>query len=479
MTTCLGARGHAGATAGNRAEARIGQLTGRSHPAPAAWGDIWLVAVVALATRVAIILLAPSGQTGDMVGWVATAQRVAADGVQAGYGVLDPGSLYPPAFFYPLWLTGKLYTLCCSPAFATDTHSLDVLMRVGPVVADAALAVLVYCLALAWSGPSRARWAGLLYALNPAVLATVAWQGMIGDAYYASLLVLALLCVLRGQVVPSAVCLTLAVLVKPQALAFVPLLGFLLLTRATAIQLLVALVASAVAVVLVMLPFVVHGALGDVAAALPAMGALHANTQNHADNVWLLLPVWRGAVAADPNGAVPDNTVLVAGLTYLAVGLLAFAALYAGVLVRLVRGGTARDVAFAAAIIGLGFFFLNTRMHVNYVFLAFPFLCALAPSGGSRVRLALGAVTLACLVGWDVPSHLPWLVHRANAVLYGGSLALLCALAFWAPARRARPGRGAPWQGAAASAARWTRSAGQLHHPELRSQSAAQGDTSA
>ncbi|MDQ3811554.1 MAG: hypothetical protein M3336_14825, partial [Chloroflexota bacterium] len=77
--------------------------------------------LVAFVLRLAIVLGAPAVEAGDMAGWEDTAQRVTKTGIHAGYASLEPGSLYPPAFLYPLWVTGQVYRACCSPAFVTDT----------------------------------------------------------------------------------------------------------------------------------------------------------------------------------------------------------------------------------------------------------------------------------------------------------------------------------------------------------------------
>jgi hypothetical protein len=194
-------------------------------------------------------------------------------------------------------------------------------------------------------------------------------------------------------------------------------------------------------VALVLLPFLLAAALPSVWSAAQAMATLHAYTQNSADNLWTLLPVWRTAVVTPgPFGEVPDGLPLLPGmpLTYLQTGLLAVLGLQLLILRRLGRWPNARQVSLAAATLGVGFFFLSTRMHVNYVFLALPFLCALAASGGWRERTLLGLVTLACVVDWQ--DGLPWAVHRLNAAVYAVSLVGLCAISLGA-----RLGIGRPW----------------------------------
>src|SRR5215212_8388077 len=180
--------------------------------------DLLVIGTVALIVRLVIILAVPVGEAGDMAGWTETARRVSLDGIQTAYAVLSPASLYPPGFMYPLWATGQVYRWCCSPDFELGTRSLDVLMRLGPALADSALSIVVGCLAAAVSDRGRPLWAGLIYALNPAILATVAWKGMIGDPYYVLFVALGVLAELRFRSLSAAACVTLGVLVKPQAL---------------------------------------------------------------------------------------------------------------------------------------------------------------------------------------------------------------------------------------------------------------------
>ena len=413
---------------------------------------LWATAALALAVRLAIVLTVPVGYPGDMAGWVETTQRLLRDGLAAGYAVLTPGSLYPPAFMYPLWAAGHLYAWCCSPPqLEPGARAVDEIMLLGPILADTALSVLVYALARRWLSPRRALVAGLLYAVCPAALTTGAWQGMIGDPYYGALVVAAVLGALSGRPVIAAICLTLGILLKPQALAFGPLIGLLVLRRASLRQVLVSLAASAATILVVLLPWMVSGALGAVGSAVQGMSGIHAFTQNSADNLWLLLQVGeQSAKVSYLDGAVPDRGIFFAGLTYESVGLLMFSGLYAATLIRLVWAGRARAITLAGAVIGLGFFFLNTRMHVNYVFMAFPFMCIAAASGSRRAQLALVVANVSCLVDWDALGKWPWPqglpVHQASAALYGLSFVLLCSLAFGPASYRSAAARLATWR---------------------------------
>ena len=183
-----------------------------NHPAAHLRAALF-VGASALSLRCAVLIILPTGYPADMHGWMETARHVTEHGLSQAYAPPLQGNLYPPAFFYPLWLTGQLYRTCCSPEFHLQTRALDILMRLGPALADALNAALVCYLASRWTRQCSAVCCGLAYAANPAVLANVAFMGMIGDSYYVLLLLLSILAVLRSATVAAVACISLGVLV--------------------------------------------------------------------------------------------------------------------------------------------------------------------------------------------------------------------------------------------------------------------------
>lgn len=365
--------------------------------------DMVLLGMAALVVRMAIVAAVPAGHASDMRGWMETSRHVVENGPGAAYSQPLQGNLYPPAFFYPLWLSGWLYQACCSQDFRLGTRALDVLMRVGPALADCLVAVLVYQLAALYAGRRLARLSGLAYALNPAVLTTSAWMSMIGDSYYLLMVLVSLLAMLLEHPAVALSSLVVAVLIKPQALAFAPLIGFLAFMRGRARQIAPASVFACLAGLVLCLPFLLGGTIRDLMRAAVRMAFAFPYMHVRADNLWYLLSGGR-----DPWGPLPpyDTDLFLGFVPYRDVGLLLFGVLYLVVLYWLLGRSRSESVIAGAALVSLGFFVLNTRMHVNYSFPAFALLCVLCASTYRLYKLVLVGVTVSSLLDWGVLERL-------------------------------------------------------------------------
>ena len=406
------------------------------------FSGLW-IGLFAFVVRLIIILNVPNGFSWDMGGWIETTKHIVANGFQNAYSKPLMGNLYPPGFFYPLWLTGQIYRVCCSPDFATDTPTLDFLMRLGPIIADSFIAILVYRIALLWTDARRAIIAGIAYALNPAALTTTAWMSMIGDPYYLLPTLLSLFAALTRRFAWSAALIVIAILIKPQALAFAPLILFLILTMAKPRQVLNALVAATVSGWLVMAPFIVAGKLDELAQTVERMRGAFPFIHVWADNAWYLLsggqdpwdPLFPNGI--NPNGPPqPFDTNLFLGvIEYRMIGLAAFGTLYLATLYWLAGRAKPQNAIAASALIALGFFILSTRMHENYSFPVFALLSILGVSRDWRYAFLLIVTTGANLVDWQIfddffanKSELLRL-HMANSVVFVSTFALLLLVA--------------------------------------------------
>lgn len=247
---------------------------------------------------------------------------------------------------------------------------------------------------------------------------------MIGDPYYLVWILLSLLALNSTNTAVSVLCIAMAVLTKPQALAFWPLIGFWILTR-PAPKATAAGVALAAAVALAALaPFFSAGTASDVPVALVTMMNRFPFIHVNADNFWHL-----ASGATYPNrrrGPFDYEPVLGSLATYRDLGLIAFGALNV-VLAGLLAGRrSARSLIAGAATVALGFFMLNTRMHVNYSFPTLAFLSMLCTLREPRYRMILAMVSFSMIVDWNVfdqalaelgPVAVAW-SHRINAGVY-------------------------------------------------------------
>ncbi|MBI5649875.1 MAG: hypothetical protein HZC40_05415 [Chloroflexi bacterium] len=364
------------------------------------------IGLVAFLVRLGIILTVPNGFPFDMWGWVETTRHIVLNGFANAYSAHLQGNLYPPGFFYPLWATGEIYRACCSPQFDPDTPALDFLMRVGPIVADALIAILVYRLALLWNDSRRAMVSGIAYAFNPAALTTTAWMSMIGDPYYLLPALLSLLAALTNHFAAASALIALAILIKPQALAFAPLIGFLIVTRAKPKQIAQAGATGIGATILVLLPFILGGTLAQASEIFLRMRLAFPFLHVWANNAWFLISggraPWDPIAPANFDPLMSDTNLFLGVIAYREIGFIAFGLLCLLTFYWLAGRAQPKSALAAGAIAALGFFIVSTRMHVNYSFPAFAFLSIMCVANDWRYALALVLATIAALFNWQL-----------------------------------------------------------------------------
>ena len=156
------------------------------------------------------------GYSADIATFSAWADH-AAGGLTSFY---SPGYFadYPPGYIYLLWLIGTLRNVF---GLAFDSPSFLVLLKLPAILADAATVWLFYRLALRQGKGGIPLALAALYAFNPAVILDSSVWGQV-DSVLTFFIVSGVL-LLEQSAAGAAVCFTVALLVKPQALIFAPL----------------------------------------------------------------------------------------------------------------------------------------------------------------------------------------------------------------------------------------------------------------
>jgi hypothetical protein len=244
----------------------------------------------------------------------------------------------------------------------------------------------------------RAAWlVALAYWFNPAVLWNGAYWGQT-DAVHALLVLGAFLMLGMGRIGPSFFILGVAVLTKPQAAVFGPLLlmwawrtppspplrkggqGGVPLVKGgqgglpffkwggrSIRSVLIAVVAGALGTGLMLAPMVLAGGGSGMLAYLQDTIGHHPILSANAHNLWWLLK----------NGQIdiPDTSEIVAGIafTYRQASLVLFAAVYLAVLAKAWRN-EGQDYFALGAFVGFAFFMLPTEIHENYGYALLPLL---------------------------------------------------------------------------------------------------------
>ncbi len=324
---------------------------------------------------------------------------------------------FPPVMVYVFWVLGIL-----EPAIRTNTDASDLAVRlalkVPAIVADAGLA-----LGVAYLLRDRPRWAiaaALGVLLSPVVIYTSAWWGQFESIYVLAGLVAAILAV-GGRPYLAAIALGVALMAKPQALAFLPpfaawawarlgwrgTVGTGLVTAATA--------------ALLWLPFVSDGGPQAYLETLGRhQGQIFAILSLRAWNPWWILQT---AVAGD--GFVADGGAILGPLSprilgYLAVGLLEIVVIRA-----VVRAPTTRGLLLGLAASTLILFGFLTSVHERYAYAALVFLAPLIPDR----RVLATWLGLTVVMTLNVIAAVPPSAEIGAALPIGGPLGILGSLA--------------------------------------------------
>jgi hypothetical protein len=387
---------------------------------------MWIAgtALAYLLFRGAVALL-PSYQF-DVQMYAHWSLKAAQEGLSGVYRT--SGMDYPPLYAYVLYPLGKLYTWA-SPGgsrLITESRLLTFLIKSPPILFDLGTAWLLAEIArrrgasIAWRKILPA-----LYLLNPAVLFATGYWGHPDSMY--TFFVLAAMAVLggdrfgrphprdagersapdplrrvlwSGSPALAGALLALALLTKPLAAPYVPLLiGLSFLWHGTR-RTMLGIAAGLATVVVFCLPFTQReGAAVFIRHMTDNIGVMPFTTCN-AHNIWWLLAPWHPAGAPWLGPFTPALVGI--GLVLLFLGALAGRA-------RLVHrtqrdGLTAEQGIALAAAVGFGFFMLSTHMHENHMFPVIALTLALLPWPASAARTAragsaIGAFLAAASLG--------------------------------------------------------------------------------
>ncbi|GGH38740.1 glycosyltransferase family 39 protein [Paenibacillus segetis] len=181
--------------------------------------------VTALIIRIWIAVAIP-GYTGDLYTFMGWADRVVTQGMGHFYqdGVFAD---YPPGYMYVLYLLGSIKSV-----FGLESTSVAarLLFKLPAILGDLTAGIIIYRSGQKRFGKGLALGLMLLYLFNPGTLVnSAAWGQM--DGFFVIFLILAIISNTEGRMERSAVWFAIAVLIKPQALIFTPVLLLAFLYR--------------------------------------------------------------------------------------------------------------------------------------------------------------------------------------------------------------------------------------------------------
>jgi len=298
---------------------------------------------------------------------------------------------------YVFWLLGVV-----EPAFRTATDAADptirIALKVPALLADAGLAASV-----AYLLRDRPRWAiagalGIL--LSPVFVYTGAWWGQFESIYILAGLVATIL-VLGGRPYLGAVVLGIALMAKPQAIAFIPPFAAWAVARLGWRRALAAATIFAGTVVVLWLPFLADDG--------PA--AYLRTLTRHQTEIFAILslrawnPWWALQTAAAGDSFLSDGGAILGPLSPRLFGYLVAAVLELFVMAAVYRAPTKRGLLLGLSASVLLLFCCLTSVHERYAEAALVFLAPLLPDRRVLATwLALTAVMTLNLLAAVPPS---------------------------------------------------------------------------
>lgn len=302
---------------------------------------------------------------------------------------------YPPGYLYALWVVGLI-----SQAIGATGDFSRVIIESPAIVADFALAILMYAFVRRGNRTALMAFiAMLMVALNPPLLYdTVIWGQ--SDSVLTFVTLLSLVAILGKQYEVAWGLAAIAVLVKPQGLMILPVLGLWTMLEtdfATWIRSGLALVAAAI---IGIAPFQIGHEWNWILKLYTSTAAYYHETSVNAFNLMALIGGLRNS---------DDGTI--GGLSYFALGMSLLVPLYAFVAWILWRGRTPTRLVFATFIAIFGFFMVAPRMHERYLYPAIVLAVPLALEAPEMLAVFV-ILTFTCLF------NLAYILHTLQTVVF-------------------------------------------------------------
>ncbi|HYR78744.1 MAG TPA: phospholipid carrier-dependent glycosyltransferase, partial [Candidatus Dormibacteraeota bacterium] len=242
----------------------------------------------------------------------------------------------------------------------------------------------------------------LLVALNPALLFdTVVWGQ--SDSVLTFVTLLSLVAILGDQYEIAWGLAAIAVLVKPQGLMLLPVLGLWTMLEtdfATWIRSGIALLAVAI---IGIAPFQIGHEWNWILKLYTSTAAYYHETSVNAFNLMALI-----------GGLRQSDAGTVAGIPYFALGMSLLVPLYAFVAWILWRGRTPTRLIFAAFFTIFGFFMVAPRMHERYLYPAIALAVPLALEAPQMMAVFV-ILSLTCVI------NLSYILHTLNTIVFLGA----------------------------------------------------------
>jgi dolichyl-phosphate-mannose-protein mannosyltransferase len=339
------------------------------RPAIGAGQSAWTAAVGVMLAVTAVKFVALFHFTGFYWDIWAKTDRALLAATLGPSRIYDPGlpvDAYPPGSVYLLWLSGWIGKL-----IEPTANGFRVIVETPPLIADVLIGLTIYFAAWSDGRGIRAIIIMMLFALNPALIFdTVVWGQ--SDSVVALPMIVAAILILTGRYRLGWSAAAIALLAKPQAIAFTPPIALWTLFNAGLGECGWCLGAFLGTVALGILPYQLGHSWDWIVNVYKDLGTRFSEASVGAFNLMGLL----GGMGT------PDTDKVFGGVSYRAFGLSLTCAVYLIVSYLVWRARSARAAMLAIFVALFGFFMFAPRMHERYLYYPVVFLIPIALESG-------------------------------------------------------------------------------------------------
>jgi Gpi18-like mannosyltransferase len=340
-----------------------------------------------------ILLFSTQGYQNDMstfISWFNTASHSGIGSFYTDVSWCD----YPPFNVYLFWGFGSLTQILG----LFGTSSAVYIVKLVPNIFDLLIAGVIYLFVQKQSNFKLALLASAFYIFNPAVIFNAAVWGQF-DAVYTLFMLLSLVLALKRKPELSAASFAISILTKPQAIALLPLIAFVIFKKSGVKRFLFSVAAFVATIFAVILPMQWSNPVTFLYDVYFGAYSGYAYTSVNAFNFWGIRGMW-----------IPDGNLFILGWVLFAV--FSLFTLYV-VNKRWVKSDHML-IVFAAFMLIFAFFMLPTRIHERYLFPAISMLALMVPFN-KKTRLFYGVITATFLS--NIVYVLYWLNLYANGTI--------------------------------------------------------------
>jgi Gpi18-like mannosyltransferase len=336
-----------------------------SRPAREAGNGVWMIAAGLMLAITAVKFAALFHFTGFYWDIWAKTNRALLAAALGPSKIYDPGlpvDAYPPGSVYLLWLSGWLGKL-----IAPTANGFRVIVETPPLIGDLLIGLTLYFATWRDGRGQRALIIMMLFALNPALIFdTVVWGQ--SDSVVALPMIIAAVLILTRRYRLGWSVAAIAILAKPQALAFTPPLALWTLFNAGLVECALCAGAFVATFAIGVLPYQLGHSWDWIFNVYKDLGTRFSEASVGAFNFMGLI----GGMGT------PDTDKVFDGVSYSTFGLSLTCAVYLIVSYLIWRARSASAAILAIFVALFGFFMFAPRMHERYLYYPLVFLIPIA-----------------------------------------------------------------------------------------------------